>query len=257
MKKNKSLKMIYVFIVFLFLFIDINQTNSIPHEVDIENICQKSHDGQVMSVFDATGSLIVEGRCLNRHKHGTWHVWSQDGEMRIYFFRQNQPYTQGQANRKIHFTREDQSVVCNHEPDGKMTTYYENKKIKTRAFCQGGLSIGKEESLYEDGHQKYIIYFNDKGYFDGEYFLWNEEGIVISEGFYKNGKRHGRWLRRSENGTIISEENYNEGPLHGVQILYDETTGEIFQRCYYEENDIKSCDIGGDGYFDDDDDNDD
>jgi antitoxin component YwqK of YwqJK toxin-antitoxin module len=218
-----------------------------PDVMDIEEICQDIPDNEVVSRFSIDGDLMLEGYCLNHKKHGTWHIWSENGEMNVMFFDQDKVYDAQRANRKKNFIMEGRDTDCYGEPNAKIKTYYANKNIKSQLRCENGFAIGRIEYFHENGNKSVVMMSNEKGFYDGEYIIWGEDGILRANGGFKNGKRHGKWIRYYDNGALKSEENFNEGPMQGVQIYYL-PSGKILERCYFEDNDPKSCDVGGDQY---------
>jgi antitoxin component YwqK of YwqJK toxin-antitoxin module len=51
---------------------------------------------------------------------------------------------------------------------------------------------------------------------DGKWKEFNKHAVLISEGNYINGKKHGTWREYYDHtGSIMIEENYNNGIAHG------------------------------------------
>ena len=50
---------------------------------------------------------------------------------------------------------------------------------------------------------------------DGKCKKFNKQAILVSEGFYKNGVKHGRWKYYYDTGEHVIEEHFKEGRLHG------------------------------------------
>jgi antitoxin component YwqK of YwqJK toxin-antitoxin module len=64
----------------------------------------------------------------------------------------------------------------------------------------------------------------------------NRQGIVIREGYYKNGLQHGVWKIFSDaNGELVIEEEYTDGVLHGKYRSYHDN-GIIFSEGSYRLN---------------------
>ena len=45
------------------------------------------------------------------------------------------------------------------------------------------------------------------------YFRYNPIDQIEYEGYYKNGKRYGKWIHYNEDGTTNKEEFYEEGEV--------------------------------------------
>jgi len=49
----------------------------------------------------------------------------------------------------------------------------------------------------------------------------SEEGVLVEEYHYLNGKEHGRYTSRYEDGRIRTEEFWFKGKQHGFETKYD------------------------------------
>ena len=69
--------------------------------------------------------------------------------------------------------------------------------------------VGKY-GFYDDGVKSFIeVYSNNKKH--GKSISWNNEGSVIVEGNYENGRMNGLWKWYYENGQPQKEESYKGG----------------------------------------------
>jgi len=52
---------------------------------------------------------------------------------------------------------------------------------------------------------------------DGKWKEFNKNAVLIAEGIYLNGVKHGTWREYyGDSGAILIEENYLKGILHGI-----------------------------------------
>jgi hypothetical protein len=55
-------------------------------------------------------------------------------------------------------------------------------------------------------------------------------GILISQGGFKNQKRHGEWQVWFEHGVLKNKLNYQDGQMLGEQIFYDSTGAIVMSK---------------------------
>ena len=93
------------------------------------------------------------------------------------------------------------------------------------------VSCSNEKKILEDElTQKNGLRYYEGELYSGKVIDITKKGIKLVEGYYKDGKRDGKWLSWSENGKIINgEENYKDGKLDGIQIHYYEN-GELLRK---------------------------
>lgn len=83
--------------------------------------------------------------------------------------------------------------------------------------------VGVFTYYYEDGKTvKAKSEFKDNGKFASTK-MFNKEGNVISEGFYKNKKKDSLWTIYDEKGNKIGEERYVNGLKNGVANYWDKS----------------------------------
>lgn len=71
---------------------------------------------------------------------------------------------------------------------------------------------------------------------DGKYKEHNRHGILIREGYYKNGLRTGTWKIYNElTGQLVIEEDYANGILDGTYRSFYED-GSVFSIGHYKKN---------------------
>ena len=86
--------------------------------------------------------------------------------------------------------------------------------IKVNKVDHTGLKIGKWISTSED---KTIICYYSKGLLNGKYLVYSKSGIQ-TEGKYKNGKKHGRWVFYNCEGFISAEFTYIDDVARKVRL---------------------------------------
>lgn len=62
---------------------------------------------------------------------------------------------------------------------------------------------------------------------EGKWKEFNRYGILVSEGFYKQGLREGTWKIYSDTGNLVIEEDYVHGVLHGTYRAFHENGNPI------------------------------
>jgi len=85
-------------------------------------------------------------------------------------------------------------------------------------------SIKKEKKIvkngehreYQNGDLKAIKHYN-KDRLHGIFIEWDDNGEVEEKGYYKNGKKHGRFVSFFSGLRLV--EHYKKGKLHGKTCL--------------------------------------
>ena len=137
-----------------------------------------------------------------------------------------------------------------YNKDGKLkqTSIYENDFKNGCTIIYDSLEIKAEERFYiNDTLQQELIYYNQAGNIvridqlkdgmvNGDTKIFNEQGEVINEAYYEDGKlvankkineineageRVGFWRTYYPNGILQTEANYKNGKLHGLYKTYD------------------------------------
>ncbi len=80
------------------------------------------------------------------------------------------------------------------------TGFYKNLNV----VCRGGIHYFKTKEA------ALSWFYNDNYYPDGKLTTWRENGQKLSEGTYKNGKKHGKWIHMDLNGKYF-ERTYENG----------------------------------------------
>jgi antitoxin component YwqK of YwqJK toxin-antitoxin module len=114
--------------------------------------------------------------------------------------------------------------------DGPQVTYaYRNNKLDTTKFenYTNGVLNGQKVSYYKGKRSKQVNYVN--GLLDGPFLLYNQDGIIIEETYYKEGKKNGVWKYYYEDGKLLRTENWNMDAKSGEfkTLYYDQSIQSI------------------------------
>ena len=113
-------------------------------------------------------------------------------------------------------------IGCKKEPeviiDNKDITY-----VDDIAYLKHDMSLvtGTVKEWHENGQLVFEANFKD-GKKVGVYTRWHENGQLWGEGNYKDGKKEGVFKRWHDNGQIRSEETFKDGTRDGVQKMWYE-----------------------------------
>ena len=98
---------------------------------------------------------------------------------------------------------------------------FDNGKLKFKEHFLDGKYSGTWESYYENGQLREIKSFRDGGDYYvngkqrnriGKYEKYYKNGNISSKGVYnENGNKDGIWINGGQNGSIISEREYKDG----------------------------------------------
>lgn len=93
---------------------------------------------------------------------------------------------------------------------GYYHSFYLNKQLKETGGFKLGLKQGEWKSWYPDGKLKEIVTWKD-GRKNGAYLLYNDLGIKMAEGRFKNDRLDGKFYTFDGHGKILTEKVYKEG----------------------------------------------
>ena len=51
--------------------------------------------------------------------------------------------------------------------------------------------------------------------------IYHENGQLAQQGYLKNNKLHGKWVKYSENGNLLCVAKYNRGKRNGTWLFWD------------------------------------
>ena len=85
--------------------------------------------------------------------------------------------------------------------------FYKNGSLHMKGNIAGGVRDGKWEAWDDQGRILSTGYYKD-GFENGMWTVWFPSGQKRYEGLFKDGKRFGKWLFYNNNGVIIKEVEY-------------------------------------------------
>jgi antitoxin component YwqK of YwqJK toxin-antitoxin module len=88
-----------------------------------------------------------------------------------------------------------------------------------------------DSTLYKKENQVGVFTPPDSNY-TGDYFEKYNSGIVKVRGFYRFGKKSGKWMYFYPNGTLWSEAFFNEDKMNGESRVYH-PNGELYYSGFY------------------------
>lgn len=171
----------------------------------------------------------LEGRYYQRKNDGTEHIANYrkqrlDGELAVY----NKDGAKIASSFYKEGKREGVSTIYSSKGLPVMTIeyrqgkkhglaceYFVNGKIKYQVAFADDLEEGEEKVYFKNGHFSAIRSFH-QGKLDGTAREWNKEGMLIFEADYREGRRHGnflkydqahkRWIKqRYENDALVQD----------------------------------------------------
>ena len=91
---------------------------------------------------------------------------------------------------------------------------------------------GWAKEMYSDGTQvKILAYYENGALRRGA--GWHDNGQMMSEGHYENGRQTGRWVRWHDNGQMMSEGHYENGRQTGQWVSWHDN-GQMMSEGHYE-----------------------
>ena len=122
-----------------------------------------------------------------------------------------------------------ESNLKNGLPHGILTSYYKNGKVKSKQMFKNGKKDGSYEfyQLRTGISSSEHFLYEKENYIDdelsGEYFLYELDGSVELEGYYKNGEKNGLWQSFNSTPSGLKPDevgNYVNGKKQGVWASY-------------------------------------
>lgn len=86
-------------------------------------------------------------------------------------------------------------------------------------------------SYYEDDVKK-AIYTIKNGVENGSVEFYYPTTEIMEQGNFKDGLKHGKWVRWSEKGNKLAEANYNKGKKDGAWLIWDERGIKRYEMYY-------------------------
>ncbi len=198
--------------------------------------------------FNRDGELMATENYKNGKKHGKWwkkmyrsggqettfvtekyengqHVGhaeekGEDGKLkweREYVDSQNYSNKEYFSNGKI----KKENYIKSYKIDGKELIYNQLGVLLTeRVFNEG--QLGKATFFYENSNKESVHNYKH-GKRDGLYQEYTDTGIKIEEGNFKDNYKNGVWKAYDdESGSLLSKTYYEAGVKHGSIIKYNE-----------------------------------
>jgi antitoxin component YwqK of YwqJK toxin-antitoxin module len=127
------------------------------------------------------------------------------------------------------------------EPAGRLDRDFETEVI-TERYPSRAVRIERHVAQDDEGN-----YFNH-----GPWSHWDENGVLKGSGEYRNGRRHGKWVRwfnagegkilssalyKSFQAPFVAEAMFQDGTLHGAWTIYD-TQGRLASEQQFEHGEL-------------------
>lgn len=100
--------------------------------------------------------------------------------------------------------------------DGCEKQWYRNGQLSQTRWYSKGLKTGIHSGWWEDGTQKFIYQFNEKGEYDGNRKEWYRNGNLILDFNYSNGKEIGSQRMWTDSGKIRANYVVKNGERFGL-----------------------------------------
>ena len=110
---------------------------------------------------------------------------------------------------------------------GVWTEYHNTGEFKGKGIYKEGNRTGEWEFFYASGKLEQKGKYDKKGRMQGAWKWWYESGKLWREEFYINGKRDGEMKDYDEEGNVILQGNYIEGRKEGRWIYESPDYKEI------------------------------
>ncbi|MEM9050652.1 MAG: hypothetical protein AAGC47_01255 [Bacteroidota bacterium] len=111
-----------------------------------------------------------------------------------------------------------------------MTTVYYAQESTSQINKDGTLS-GEIVSLHENGNVNESGQLN-KGRKHGDWFKYNESGVLLNQVGYDLGLKDGPWKVWDQNGTLRLEFYYKNGKRVGTWKMFDESGALVKEESY-------------------------
>lgn len=141
--------------------------------------------------------VIEEGRYVSNSKTGIWTGYHNNNE------------------KKYEITYKDGL------PDGYSKFYYKNGLVSEEGLWKVNRWVGRYKYNYENGQCAYDFNYNTKGKREGKQVYFHENGNVMIDGDWNDGKETGVLHEYYEDGSVKAEKSYADGKCnHGATKTY-------------------------------------
>lgn len=90
---------------------------------------------------------------------------------------------------------------------GTAISYYPDSTVKISGYYNKGFMDGKWQYFDEDGKKIMEVHFNNDT-MNGHYVRWYYTGVIKEKGIYKKNRRKGKWFVYDESGMITEQMYY-------------------------------------------------
>ena len=172
--------------------------------------------------YHSNGQVSIKGTYQSGKKEGIWEEFFESGRIK--------------TKKKYHLSKEI----------GESFEYYENGQISAQCYYnQNHQMDGRVLTYYENGNLEAQLEFTD-GKKNGNFIEYNEAGVAIITGSYKNDKKDSIWIRKNDNSVMIQKKIYKDGLTLSDDYFRDEGTikrsinyndrGEVVSDEYFDNN---------------------
>jgi antitoxin component YwqK of YwqJK toxin-antitoxin module len=134
---------------------------------------------------------------------GEWKAWYPDGSLHsVQRFHDNLP-----VGEHVDYAQKTSSSELD-----------EDRIVHIRHFDEQGRLHGEQKEFYSGGKLKSMIAY-DRGVVCGAKCLWNEDGLILEEAHYVDGKMQGRYMLRLPDGREAVFE-YRDNLKNGLHQVY-------------------------------------
>jgi antitoxin component YwqK of YwqJK toxin-antitoxin module len=232
-------------------------------EMYVENRMQ----GQVTTYYE-NGNVTSRGDYVRGAPHGKWTFWYEGGGIlregefdsgkmigtwREYFPNGKPSYETLYKDTLVYamaqWDSEGNQLVKNG--NGTSVTYSDAGEKLSEGTVKSGLNDGVWTYWYNDGKLKEMGSYKDGVYSlvnswdpggqalvsngNGYHKSYDDNGVVLAECMYRNGKPHGLHYTRNGEGLLMSEVNFVEGKMEGKAKQYG-ATGELYSEGDFRNN---------------------
>lgn len=108
----------------------------------------------------------------------------------------------------------------------EVKTEYKDNNIKEKALChKDDTNRVLIKMFYNDVLRSKTFYFNGKKH--GPVSLYQDNGTIMMDGFYKDNLKDSVHRIYDENGNLYITEKYNQGKEVGIWTFHDAETGKV------------------------------
>ena len=96
------------------------------------------------------------------------------------------------------------------------------------------MRVGEWNYYHENGKLHEKVTFSSEGLRNGSYLKANESGIIVEQGYYKDGLPDGKWDYYFPNGGLMRQAGYKGAKLNGETLTYTRR-GMVLERASYKD----------------------